>query len=38
MCFVCGPTPFVETVIALLLGQGHEPARIRAERFGAGRS
>jgi ferredoxin-NADP reductase len=33
--YVCGPTPFVETVIALLLAAGHDPARIRAERFGA---
>ena len=33
-CYVCGPTPFVESVIALLLDAGHDPARIRAERFG----
>lgn len=38
ICFVCGPTLFVETVIALLVGQGHDPQLIRAERFGAGRS
>lgn len=34
-CYVCGPTPFVEAVIGLLLAAGHEPSRIRAERFGA---
>ncbi|HEU4658706.1 MAG TPA: ferredoxin reductase [Capillimicrobium sp.] len=33
-CFVCGPTPFVETVTALLVDAGHEPALIHAERFG----
>jgi ferredoxin-NADP reductase len=32
--FVCGPTPFVETVADLLVGLGHDPASIRAERFG----
>jgi ferredoxin-NADP reductase len=34
-CYVCGPTPFVEAVIALLLAAGHDPSRVRAERFGA---
>lgn len=34
-CYVCGPTPFVEAAIGLLLAAGHDPARIRAERFGA---
>ena len=34
-CYVCGPTPFVEAVIALLLDLGYDGARIRAERFGA---
>ena len=33
-CYVCGPTPFVEAAIALLLAAGHDSARIRAERFG----
>lgn len=33
-CFVCGPTPFVESTIALLLAAGYEPSRVRAERFG----
>jgi ferredoxin-NADP reductase len=33
-CYVCGPTPFVETVADLLTEQGHNPTRIRTERFG----
>lgn len=37
-CYVCGPTPFVEAVNALLLNAGHQPEQIRAERFGAGRT
>ena len=32
--FVCGPTPFTETVATLLVELGHEPSRIRTERFG----
>jgi ferredoxin-NADP reductase len=32
--FVCGPTPFVETVAGWLVELGHEPERIRTERFG----
>jgi ferredoxin-NADP reductase len=32
--FVCGPTAFVERVADLLVGMGHAPAAIRAERFG----
>ena len=32
--FVCGPTPFVEAIAGWLLELGHEPARIRTERFG----
>jgi ferredoxin-NADP reductase len=32
--FVCGPTPFVETIAGWLLQLGHDPARIRTERFG----
>jgi ferredoxin-NADP reductase len=32
--YVCGPTPFVETVAEALVGLGHEPASIRTERFG----
>jgi ferredoxin-NADP reductase len=36
LCYVCGPTDFVEAAIGLLLLKGHDPRRIRAERFGAG--
>jgi ferredoxin-NADP reductase len=32
--FVCGPTPFVEAVAEGLVGLGHEPHRIKTERFG----
>jgi len=32
--YVCGPTPFVEAVATALVGLGHEPHRIRTERFG----
>jgi ferredoxin-NADP reductase len=32
--FVCGPTPFVETVAEALVARGHEPQRIKTERFG----
>jgi ferredoxin-NADP reductase len=34
LTFVCGPTPFVEAVAEGLVGLGHEPARIKTERFG----
>ncbi|MGZ3561371.1 MAG: ferredoxin reductase [Vulcanimicrobiaceae bacterium] len=33
-CYVCGPTAFVESVADLLTGAGHDPARIKTERFG----
>lgn len=33
--YVCGPTPFVESVATLLTAAGHAPDRIRTERFGA---
>ncbi|MBA9003497.1 ferredoxin reductase [Thermomonospora cellulosilytica] len=33
-CYVCGPTGFVERVADLLVAAGHEPTRIRTERFG----
>ena len=33
-CFVCGPTGFVEAMADTLVGLGHDPARIRTERFG----
>jgi ferredoxin-NADP reductase len=32
--FVCGPTGFVEHAAELLLAAGHDPQRIRTERFG----
>jgi ferredoxin-NADP reductase len=32
--FVCGPTPFTEAVATVLVELGHEPSRIRTERFG----
>ena len=32
--FVCGPTGFVEAVAAALVQLGHDPQRIRTERFG----
>jgi ferredoxin-NADP reductase len=33
-CFVCGPTSFVETAADILVALGHDPRRIRTERFG----
>jgi ferredoxin-NADP reductase len=33
--FVCGPTPMVEAVAEALVGLGHEPGRVKTERFGA---
>ena len=35
LVFVCGPTPFVEAAATALVGLGHDPARIKTERFGA---
>lgn len=32
--FVCGPTGFVETVANALVGLGHDPQRVKTERFG----
>jgi ferredoxin-NADP reductase len=34
LCYVCGPTPFVETVANLLVDAGHDPAQVKTERFG----
>jgi ferredoxin-NADP reductase len=34
MVYVCGPTPFVESVAGSLVALGHDPGRIRTERFG----
>jgi ferredoxin-NADP reductase len=33
--YVCGPTPFVEAVAEALVQLGHEPRRVKTERFGA---
>lgn len=33
-CFVCGPTGFVETAADVLLALGHDPRRVKTERFG----
>ncbi|HEY7594028.1 MAG TPA: ferredoxin reductase [Actinophytocola sp.] len=33
-CFVCGPTGFVEAAADLLVDLGHDPGRIKTERFG----
>ena len=35
LTYVCGPTAFVEAAAAGLVELGHDPARIRTERFGA---
>ena len=32
--FICGPTPLVESAAGSLRDLGHEPARIKTERFG----
>jgi ferredoxin-NADP reductase len=34
LAFVCGPTPLVETVATALVELGHDPARVKTERFG----
>ena len=34
LAFVCGPTPLVETVATALVGLGHDPTRVKTERFG----
>jgi ferredoxin-NADP reductase len=34
LAFVCGPTPLVETVATTLVDLGHDPARVKTERFG----
>ena len=33
-CYICGPTPFVETLANLLTASGSERDKIRTERFG----
>jgi ferredoxin-NADP reductase len=34
LVYICGPTPFVETVASGLVELGHEPRRVKTERFG----
>ncbi len=34
LAFVCGPTPLVEAVATALVGLGHDPRRVKTERFG----
>jgi ferredoxin-NADP reductase len=34
LCFVCGPTGFVETAAAILVALGHRPGDVKTERFG----
>ena len=34
LAFVCGPTPLVEAVATALVNLGHDPARVKTERFG----
>ena len=34
VAFVCGPTPFVEAVADGLVGLGHDPRKVKTERFG----
>lgn len=35
LAFFCGPTNFVETTAAALVGLGYPPERVKTERFGA---
>ena len=35
LVYICGPTAFVEVAAATLVELGHEPGRIKTERFGA---
>jgi ferredoxin-NADP reductase len=35
LVYICGPTGFVEFAAATLVDLGHDPSRIRTERFGA---
>jgi ferredoxin-NADP reductase len=34
LVYVCGPSAFVETVASTLVDLGHDPSRVRTERFG----
>jgi ferredoxin-NADP reductase len=35
LAYVCGPTNFVESVAAGLVGLGYPAGRVKTERFGA---
>jgi ferredoxin-NADP reductase len=35
LAFICGPTSFVETAAAGMVGLGYPPERVKTERFGA---
>ena len=34
LAYICGPTPLVEAVASTLVTLGHDPARVKTERFG----
>jgi ferredoxin-NADP reductase len=34
LMYICGPTGFVEEIAESLVGSGHDPSRVRTERFG----
>jgi hypothetical protein len=34
LAYICGPTSFVETAAAALVGLGYPPGRVKTERFG----
>jgi ferredoxin-NADP reductase len=34
LMYICGPTPFVETAAASFVTLGHNPGRVKTERFG----
>jgi ferredoxin-NADP reductase len=34
LVYICGPTAFVEVAAGILVELGHDPRRIRTERFG----
>jgi ferredoxin-NADP reductase len=34
LTYICGPSAFVETAAGTLVSSGHDPSRIRTERFG----
>jgi ferredoxin-NADP reductase len=34
LIYVCGPTGFVEAAAQSLVAEGHDPRRVRTERFG----